>query len=257
MSEEALDKAWDLLVEERYEDVLEAVHEVDDPEASLLRAMALYELGELEDALQHCAEALSEEDWAEPHRLRAVVLLSAAEPEKALEASRQAVDLEPESADAHHTLGLVFTQLGRLSEADASFVRASELEPEEYFVPHRFDADSFDNAVEEALSTLPSQFRDYLENVEIAVEDVPGPDLILEGSDYGDLGLYYGTTIQTEQGGLPDRILLFQRNLENIAPDRKTLIREIGETLFHEVGHHMGLDEEDLETFEDEENLES
>jgi predicted Zn-dependent protease with MMP-like domain len=251
MSDDKLEEAWDLLADERYEEVLETLEDVDDPEASFLRATALYELGELSDALEHCAEALTEEEWAEPYRLRAAILMSSAEPEEALEASRRAVELEPESADAHHTLGLVFTQLGRIAEADASFSRASELAPDEYFVPFRLQDDAFDDAIEEALSNLPSEFREQLENVEIAIEDIPSRDLIQDGSDYGDLGLYYGSTIQAEEAGLPDRILLFQRNLENISPDRETLIAEIGETLLHEVGHHMGLEEEDLEEGED------
>ncbi len=247
MSEEAIERAWGLLSDERYEEVIETLQDVGDRDALFLTALALYELGERSEALARCTDALSGGDWAAPYQLRALVCLSSAELEQALEASRHAVEIEPDSADAHHTVGLVLSQLGRLTEADASFLRASELDPDVYFVPRRLAAAAFDAAVEEALSLLPREFRDYLENVEIAVENVPNRELILDGSDYDDLGLYHGATIQTEETGLPDRILLFQRNLENISPDRETLIQEIGETLFHEVGHHMGLEEEDLE----------
>ena len=44
-----------------------------------------------------------------------------------------------------------------------------------------------------------------------------------------------------------DRILLFKRNLEKICRDRDDLIEQIQITVRHEIGHHLGLSEEDLE----------
>jgi predicted Zn-dependent protease with MMP-like domain len=44
----------------------------------------------------------------------------------------------------------------------------------------------------------------------------------------------------------PSSIVLYQRNLERFARDRKELIEQIGITLIHEVGHFLGLDEEQL-----------
>ena len=49
----------------------------------------------------------------------------------------------------------------------------------------------------------------------------------------------------------PDRVVLFQRNIENISPDRETLLAEIRDTLLHEVGHHFGMDEDTLREIED------
>ena len=51
----------------------------------------------------------------------------------------------------------------------------------------------------------------------------------------------------TGGGGLPPRIHLFQRNLERFAVDREELQEEIAVTLYHELGHYLGLDEEELE----------
>ena len=45
---------------------------------------------------------------------------------------------------------------------------------------------------------------------------------------------------------LPSSIVLFQRNLERFARSRAELIEEIGVTLVHEVGHFLGLDEDEL-----------
>jgi predicted Zn-dependent protease with MMP-like domain len=94
--------------------------------------------------------------------------------------------------------------------------------------------------VDEALAELPEEFS-YLENVEC---DRGRPDTALEeGLEFDLLGLP-GQPIQSESWDFPDRVLLFQRNLENISPTRESLIEEIRDTVYHEIGHHMGMDEE-------------
>jgi predicted Zn-dependent protease with MMP-like domain len=49
---------------------------------------------------------------------------------------------------------------------------------------------------------------------------------------------------------LPDEIILFQKNIENICPTEEDLIEEIRLTLVHEVGHYFGLSEEVLRQYE-------
>jgi predicted Zn-dependent protease with MMP-like domain len=44
-----------------------------------------------------------------------------------------------------------------------------------------------------------------------------------------------------------DRIILFKKNLEKVCQDREDLIDQIQVTVRHEVGHYLGLDEDDLE----------
>lgn len=105
--------------------------------------------------------------------------------------------------------------------------------------------------MDEALAELPEEFESYLENVEIAVEDVPDAALLKEGLEFDLLGLYQGGTIQSESWDFPDRVLLFQRNLENISPTREDLIEEIRDTIYHEIAHHMGMDEETVREAED------
>ena len=43
------------------------------------------------------------------------------------------------------------------------------------------------------------------------------------------------------------RVMLFKRNLEKICRDRNELIDQIQITVRHEIGHHLGLSEEDME----------
>lgn len=155
-------------------------------------------------------------------------------------------------APAHELRALALTQLDRIEEANAAFARAAELDPEAYFRPFRLEREAFDDVVEQTLSRLPPRFRDYLENVEISVEDVPSPELIEEGLELDLLGVYIGGSADSDGWDFPDRVILFQRNIENISPDRDTLIKELRDTLLHEVGHHFGMDEETLREIEGE-----
>lgn len=155
-------------------------------------------------------------------------------------------------AVVHEVRALALTRLGRVEDADGAFAKAAELEPEEYFHPFRLERVAFEDAVEQTLSRLPAKFHEYLENVEVGVEDVPSSELIAEGLEFDLLGVYIGATAESDDWGFPDRVVLFQRNLENISPDRETLLAEIRDTLLHEVGHHFGMDEETLREIEEE-----
>jgi len=112
---------------------------------------------------------------------------------------------------------------------------------------------AFKKLVAEALELIPAEFRPYLENVEIVVEDWPSEDLLESmdiPEDEGLYGLYSGTPL-TERHfdhlGLPDRITLFRGELMEDFPDRDELRREVAMTVLHEIAHHFGIDEERLE----------
>ena len=65
------------------------------------------------------------------------------------------------------------------------------------------------------------------------------------------LGLYIGASIENAAAGdgplLPDRVLIFRRNLCEMCESREELADEIRITVLHEIGHHFGLDEEALD----------
>jgi predicted Zn-dependent protease with MMP-like domain/Tfp pilus assembly protein PilF len=246
-----LEKARVLYDEARFEDVIEALREEGSVEGLYLAASALYELGEHEEADEVTRRALALEELPELRHLEALLRLQRAEPQEALAAATRSIELDPELAEGHHALGLSFTQLRQIDEADAAFARAAALDPESYFKPYRVSAEEFDDVVDEALDELPEQFESYLENVEIAVEDVPDTALVKDGLEFDLLGLYSGSTIRSESWDLPDRVILFQRNLENISPTRDDLVEEIRDTVYHEIGHHMGMDEETVREAEE------
>ncbi len=115
-------------------------------------------------------------------------------------------------------------------------------------------SDEFGAVVEEALADLPDAFGPYLENVVIEVQLRPDEG-VLRRAEIGDgrslLGIYIGRPLTEKSveaaAAMPDRIILFQRNLERACRTRRRLMAEIRKTVYHEIGHHFGLDEDDLE----------
>ncbi len=107
--------------------------------------------------------------------------------------------------------------------------------------------------VEEALSDIPVHLVQYLRDVTVDVESSPHPRSCRDAGvdDPRDLlGLYRGTPLTSrsveQDRHLPDRITIYQRNIERMCSTRAEIIHEIRRTVFHEVGHHFGLDEVDL-----------
>jgi predicted Zn-dependent protease with MMP-like domain len=117
----------------------------------------------------------------------------------------------------------------------------------------------FEALVREALSVIPRHFRERFDNVEVVVEDAPTPELLSEmGMEPGEtlFGLYHGTPLPERswaQGNdLPDRIVIYQRSLEESFVDPDEMFEEVCLTLIHEAGHYFGLDEDAIEAIEDE-----
>ena len=116
---------------------------------------------------------------------------------------------------------------------------------------HVSDAD-FDRAVEEALDTVPEEFRPHLDNVMIEVRRRPDAT-IMRAHDVPDdcLGLYVGVPLEDKGPErapvpLPDRILIFRDNLCGLCASWDELVDEIRITVLHEIGHYFGLDEDRL-----------
>jgi len=117
----------------------------------------------------------------------------------------------------------------------------------------RMPAHQFEAAVEEALATIPDGILEYLENVVITVEDEPSKEDLAElEMDEDDLlfGLYQGTPLPEREisnyAALPDRIVIYRLPLLEACGSRRELLREIRDTVIHEVGHFFGFDEDEL-----------
>ena len=103
----------------------------------------------------------------------------------------------------------------------------------------------FEKLVDRILIQLDPAVRQALDNLIVVVEDAP-PD-----GDPEQFGVYDGVA-KTDRGSgytfaVPDRIVIFQKPLEEAFPDPRELEEQIRITLLHEIGHHLGLDEEQLD----------
>ncbi len=115
----------------------------------------------------------------------------------------------------------------------------------------------FERVVGEALDTLPKRFADLVENVAITVEEEPSDeDLESIDDDDGDgggselLGIYRGVAL-TERSHddpmlLPDEIAVFRGPINRVTRTRAEAVREVRETVIHELGHYFGLDDEEM-----------
>ncbi len=114
----------------------------------------------------------------------------------------------------------------------------------------------FERLVAEALDSLPEEFLERMENVEVIVEQWPSREDLEEAGlsardKHGLLGLYHGVPL-THRGGfyasLPDRITIFQRPIEEQAGDDDDEIREqVRRTVIHEIAHYYGISDERLD----------
>lgn len=117
--------------------------------------------------------------------------------------------------------------------------------------------EAFRSLVGWAIRSLPGHFLERLENVEVVVEDEPSEeDLRAAGVEPPQtlLGLYSGIPL-AERGSfygnvLPDRITLYQRPIQALCRDRRELKQKIREVLMHEIGHHFGFTDAELEEIE-------
>jgi predicted Zn-dependent protease with MMP-like domain len=104
------------------------------------------------------------------------------------------------------------------------------------------EPERFEDMVVAALDGLPEQLGAMMRNVAVTVEHGPGPP--------GLLGLYQGVplTSRTTQyaGVLPDRIIIYRREICAICRTEEEVAGQVRRTVIHEVAHHFGISDERL-----------
>jgi predicted Zn-dependent protease with MMP-like domain len=112
---------------------------------------------------------------------------------------------------------------------------------------------------EDAFARLPKSFRRLCEGVVIRVEDFPDDETLREmgcESEFDLLGLFRGTGLAQaaairETGQFPNMVWLYRRPLLDYwAEHEETLGHLVTHVLVHEIGHHFGLSDEDMEAIE-------
>jgi predicted Zn-dependent protease with MMP-like domain len=120
----------------------------------------------------------------------------------------------------------------------------------------------FDALVRATIDALPSEYRRALDHVAVIIEDRPSKELmhqlrqegVLEDADDEILGLHSGRMLTegwgSESAELPSTIHLFREPIVDAAggwQERGAVAEEVRITLLHELGHHFGLEEDDLD----------
>jgi predicted Zn-dependent protease with MMP-like domain len=224
-----------------------------EAEVYYLKAKSVFYLDDLEGALFLARRALKTSGEVPIYRaFDGQILFELGRFEDARRSLEIAVALDPESGHALYHLALVLERLGAEADSAEAFSRANALDPVQYPLPVEIDEADFRNAAADALDNLPRSIREYVAEVPILVEDYPSSDLLGEENISPQiLGLYIGIPrTEAEITHQPEdltRVILFKKNLEKVCRDRSELIEQIQVTVRHEVGHHLGLSEEDLE----------
>lgn len=99
------------------------------------------------------------------------------------------------------------------------------------------------------LRALPQPLREQARTVPVTYEPIPNDSLLADGWDDDLLGLFVGADYANEgHTPYPVQILLFLENLwEEAGWDEPTYRKEVRKTYLHELGHYLGLDEDELD----------
>ncbi len=253
---ELLDRAWEALDGGDAEEALALAASVPqgDGERSLLEGHAYIALGMAKAASGALLRArdLRGADDEDVRALDAELCLMTwdlAGAERLLEGlAREGFDLARQERRA-----LLADLAGNFRRADALLLEALREAPDEALRPVRVTDKVFDQVVEQAIASLPEAFQRAVSVARVVREPMPwaelaGGDPLAVPPDV--MGLFVGPTLhelaEERSGELPPAIYLFKRNIERASGSREELLEEIRITLFHEIGHLLGLDEDEV-----------
>lgn len=114
----------------------------------------------------------------------------------------------------------------------------------------------FEELVSRGIDCIPERFLRDIENVAIVIEDTPSEEQLTElgiGDTEFLFGLYEGVSA-LEGGhyhrGMPDKITLFRWEIEDAAETEADVEEIVADTVWHEIAHHLGLDEHEVRAAE-------
>jgi predicted Zn-dependent protease with MMP-like domain len=117
-----------------------------------------------------------------------------------------------------------------------------------------FTPEEFGVLVQEALAELPPLYARLAREVSVVVEEEPPPEVVkdLELDSADDLlGLYQGLSLAEESffnpgGQLPARIAIYRGPILRLCKTADEIRQEVRDTMVHELGHHVGLDDDEM-----------
>lgn len=223
------------------------------PDLRIVDAAVALDEAEPDQALEALQGAERSADPALFFHLRAVAHFELAEFEKARDDAERTLAIRPELAETHHLIARAYDHLGDVERARAHGREAEELDPESFPPSLDLPDGEFDALVERSVNELPAAVRKHLRDVPVLVEPLPSREILASEKPPLSpdlLGLFVGRHLLERTHGdppTPGVIFLFRRNLLRVCSSEEELAREIRTTVQHEVGHLLGLDEDDLE----------
>jgi predicted Zn-dependent protease with MMP-like domain len=186
-------------------------------------------------------------------------LLESGLTEEALPWLEEACYLDANFADAWYELAQVRGALGDTAGMRQAYAEVFSIDTAPPMPPLQFSEDRAAEWAQKAYDALPEHILDRVGDVPVIIADYP-EDWILEAAPWDPrlLGLFVGPTwaeakslsLDTIDAGglLIERpvVYIFQRNLERVVSDPRDMAREVRITVHHELGHYLGLDEDDL-----------
>jgi tetratricopeptide (TPR) repeat protein len=223
----------------------------------LLEAEALNDLGEPDRALARVEEALEfVPGLARAEHELAVSLFNLLRFDESEKVFLDLLSQSSADAYAHYHLGLILERTGREADAEAHFLRARTLAPDEFLPPVIISKEDFRAEVAKAIAELPPELGTLVMQTTVELVDVPlEEDLRGATPPFTPtiLGLFRGLPIglaadpEGEGADIPPRsLVLYRKNLGRAVRSRAELNRQIRKTLRHEIGHLQGYDEDEL-----------
>jgi len=254
-----IERVWDALDEgdlERAHVELAALgrRRSDHPDVRVVAAQVSLDEGDPAAALERLEGAERSADPAFFFYLRARARFDTCAFEQARADAARSLAVQPEAPEVHDLLSRIADHLGEPEAAAEHAAEANDIDPEAYPMPLEVDDDAFDAVVERSLAELPAEVRKHLEEWPVLVDALPTREMLTADAPPLSpdlLGLFVGQHLMersyADVPGSPGTIHLFRRNLLRMCRDGDELAREIRTTVLHEVGHLLGLDEDELD----------